>query len=307
MQRPARAWRAVATLIFVATIACGLPRRTDGIPTLVPAPSNAQLFAVGIVSKGDASCPSFTPDGRTLYFMREAVTGLQFTVMRSSYANGQWSTPVVAPFSGTYLDIDPFVTADGRRVVFGSRRPLRAEDTSRTGYQLWSVERRADGVGAPAPFGPPIVDGISRFFGTVASNGTLYFTQRGEREPADNNIYRSRLIGGRYQTPEPIDAVNTEQSDSNPFISPDEQMLIFFSARPGGLGGADLYVSLRAGDGWSAPRNLGPEVNTDSAENCPTLSPDGRYLFFARRHRGPSGQVDQRDIYYISSDILKRR
>src|SRR6185295_7118613 len=43
---------------------------------------------------------------------------------------------------------------------------------------------------------------------------------------------------------------------------------------------ADLYVSFAAGAGWSAPRNLGPAVNTPASESYPSLSPDGRWLTF---------------------------
>ena len=72
-----------------------------------------QLFAEGVVSAGNASCPAFMPDGRTVYFMRESTTARQhplgYTIMRSTYADGRWSPPVVAPFSGRHLDIDPFV------------------------------------------------------------------------------------------------------------------------------------------------------------------------------------------------------
>jgi len=69
----------------------------------------------------------------------------------------------------------------------------------------------------------------------------------------------------------------------NPAISPDEDFLVFSARRSEGYGGDDLYVVFRQPDGtWGDPRNLGPAVNTEHVEGSPTLSSDGRVLFFSR-------------------------
>jgi len=64
---------------------------------------------------------------------------------------------------------------------------------------------------------------------------------------------------------------NTAAAEAAPSVSEDGQLLFFFSARPGGFGGADIYVSHRVstsadGDVWGEPVNLGPDVNTAAAE-----------------------------------------
>lgn len=80
-----------------------------------------EIFAPGVISDQRWQWRiTFTPGGRTAYFAvsdgffpfeREA------TIMVSHrQAHGTWSTPEVAPFSGTYSDIDPFITPDGRRL-----------------------------------------------------------------------------------------------------------------------------------------------------------------------------------------------
>jgi hypothetical protein len=139
----------VAAVLALASCA-GLPKAEQS--TLVPGTvetGTPRLFADGTISAGDASCPAFMPDGRTVYFMRESTAArrhlVDFTIMQSTYADGRWSTPAVAPFSGTHLDIDPYVSQDGRRLLFASRRPLRQGDSATTGYQMWAVTRRPDG------------------------------------------------------------------------------------------------------------------------------------------------------------------
>jgi hypothetical protein len=116
----------------------------------------------------------------------------------------------------------------------------------------------------------------------VAANGNLYFN--GGRNASNSDIYVSRLVDGRYTTPENLGpGVNSDAGDFHPFIAPDETFLLFDSQREqGSFGGNDLYISRRAEDGsWSDAENLGPAVNTASGDLRPFVTGDGKYLFFA--------------------------
>lgn len=73
-----------------------------------------------------------------------------------------------------------------------------------------------------------------------------------------------------------------------PNFSPDGNALYFASNRPDGFGGFDLYVSFRMGNTWSAPENLGPNVNTPGDEISPFF--DGNFLYFSSDwHQGLGG------------------
>jgi hypothetical protein len=76
--------------------------------------------------------------------------------------------------------------------------------------------------------------------------------------------------------------VNTSSNDGCPIISPDGKYLYMASNRPGGQGGLDIWRAPRSGDGWGAPENLGPPVNTQADEFCPSPA-RGNRLFFVRR------------------------
>jgi Tol biopolymer transport system component len=67
--------------------------------------------------------------------------------------------------------------------------------------------------------------------------------------------------------------------------------LYFGSPRPGGFGNVDIYVSRRerTGDPWGEPQNLGPNINTASIDNCPLVTPDGRFLIFLSNRPGSAG------------------
>jgi Tol biopolymer transport system component len=66
------------------------------------------------------------------------------------------------------------------------------------------------------------------------------------------------------------------------------------SIKPGGYGSGDLYVRRRASvnDDWGAPENLGPQVNTSSAESMPSISADGLTLYFNSNRPGGHGSWD---------------
>ncbi len=73
-------------------------------------------------------------------------------------------------------------------------------------------------------------------------------------------------------------------------FSEDGRMLYFASDRPGGFGGFDLYVSVRQGNSWSAPENLGPVVNSPGNEITPFVS--GNTLYFASDWHAGFGGFD---------------
>ena len=79
-----------------------------------------------------------------------------------------------------------------------------------------------------------------------------------------------------------------------PSTSPDGKSLFFFSDRPDGQGGNDLWVSHRKSrkDQWGEPRNLGPGVNTPYDDSAAWLSPDGYELFFTSDRPGGAGSLD---------------
>ena len=65
------------------------------------------------------------------------------------------------------------------------------------------------------------------------------------------------------------------------------------SDRPGGSGGLDLYVARRTGEGYRAPENLGPAINSAADEVEPWIAPDGSYLVFSAKARPDStGRYD---------------
>src|SRR6187549_2468702 len=76
--------------------------------------STPKIFAEGLISTGDYdSHPEFSITGDTLYFVKSGPDVSKWTICVSYYKNKKWTAPEVAPFSGQYMDADPFFTKDG--------------------------------------------------------------------------------------------------------------------------------------------------------------------------------------------------
>ena len=88
--------------------------------------------------------------------------------------------------------------------------------------------------------------------------------------------------------------VNSSAAEASAALSPDEHTLYFISNRPGGLGGNDVWASHRRCKTceWETPYNLGAPINSAAAEGAPTLSGDGRMLFFFTTRADGFGNAD---------------
>src|SRR5262245_54631991 len=288
------------------------------------------IFAPGLISTGDYEvCPHLSPDGKTFYFVKSTPDANFWTIVFSRFEHGKWSEPRVAPFSGQYSDADEFITADGKRMFFISRRPV-SPDTSPNApgkLDIWVMDKSAAGDwGAPKNLGVPVNSEESEFFPTLTKDGTLYFGSGRKGGKGGIDLYRSRFENGQYQPPENLgDAINTTFDEFEPFIAPDESFLIFMASggRPDSLGGYDLYVSYNRDGKWTKAQNLGAPFNSTADEFSPKFSPDGKYFFWSsarsvidkpsakkltyaeilKRFHSPQNGLG--DIYFIETPALK--
>lgn len=262
-----------------------------------------RLFAEGSISTGDyESHPAFSPDGFTLYFLKNTPDFRFWTIVLSRWERGGWSAPEVAPFSGRYSDADPFITADGSRMFFISTRAPTGG--VKDDLDIWMMERTATGWSAPVNPGPPVNSEGNEWYPTLSSDGTIYFGSDRPGGAGATDLYRCRFENGRWLAAENLgDAINTDADEYEPFIAPDQSYLIFMASRPGGLGKSDLWMSRNVEGQWSAAVNPGEPINSPASELSPKISPDGRSFFFTSTRGFGGGPLPKRAAY----DELTRR
>lgn len=249
----------------------------------------ASIFAPGIIS-GPAhdSAPAFTPDGKTLYFCRSNQSGS--TILVSHLAQGRWSEPQVAPFSGQWSDMEPAMSPDGKYLIFVSSRPADSSGKpidgvfsgklqEGAGGNLWRVERQGEGWSKPVRL-PEIINRSNTIFApSIAADGSLYFMDAvGER--GRFRLYRAQFAGGGYQMPQALPFSEGNHTDVDPAVAPDESFLVFGSSRAPARG-IDLFIVFRRGGRWDTPLHMGDEVNSEGSDAEPRLSPDGKTLYFS--------------------------
>ncbi len=250
---------------------------------LVDSLSQPALFAPGIINTTDDEFGgTFTPDGQTCYFSKSVLRFYLDVICVSHFKDGKWQTPEVAPFSGIYRDFDPVLSPDGNKMLFTSSRPVTGSDE--TDYNIWMVEKKGDGWGEPIPLDSVINSRYDEHFASMAANGNIYFSSNRPGAlggPGDGDIYRSRLVNGKYMPAEHLDSVSSTAYELDCIIAPDESFILTGCyGRRGGYGNYDIYYSKNINGVWSVSKNLGPKVNSRFRDYSPRLSPDGKYLFF---------------------------
>ncbi len=155
-----------------------------------------------------------------------------------------------------------------------------------------------DAMKHPVPFKPinmgPAINTPDDEYLPVATadESELIFT----RKIANNeDFYKSIKVNGQWQTATYLsNNINTpEYNEGAQSITQDGKYLFFTGCnRPDGLGRCDIYVAAKKGDDWAKPFDLAPPVNTPGWESQPSISSDGRTLYFTSNRKGGYGGYD---------------
>ncbi len=161
---------------------------------------------------------------------------------------------------------------------------------------LANVKFAAEATKNPVPYepknlGPNINTPESEYLPSLTADGEVLIYTAVRRGQED--FYKSEKVNGEWQPGRPIEAVNTPNNEGAQSISGDGKFLIFTACnRQDGLGGCDLYFSELKNGKWTPVRNLGAPVNSPGWESQPSLSGDGRTLFFTSERKGGQGGKD---------------
>jgi Tol biopolymer transport system component len=260
--------------------------------------SVAMPFLPGMVSTDSVDFGSaFSPDGKSFYFSRSI--NKQSDIYVTRYNGTVWLTPELTNFSDAkYAEADPAFDRQGK-LYFISTRPKNGADTL-LDYDIWYVTPTPDGNWSAPQNLADINSDSNEYYVSFANDKDLYFSSSRAGGFGEEDVYVSRWKENRYSTAENIGpGINSARSEYDPFISPDEDFLIFTASnRNDTFGGGDLYCSSADGyNTWSTAKNLGRSFNTSSREYCAYLSPDSKFFFFTR----------EKDVKWINADVLRKQ
>jgi Tol biopolymer transport system component len=264
------------------------------IPLIPSSGLGPQVFAPGVISSpAHDSAPAFAPDNRNVVFGRSSPAA-SFILMAHRAPVG-WSEPVIAPFSGQWLDMEPAMSPDGTYLIFASNRPAipggapvdgeKGESERGKGSNLWRVDRTPSGWGQPVRLPDSINVSGSTYAPSVAGDGTLYF-MRPNPTTHRFQLYEAPRSTEGYGPATPLSFSDGSDTDVDPAIARDKSFLVFGSGRHQKKD-IDLFIAFRTESGWSQPLYLGDQINGPSSDAEPRLSPDNHTLYFSSDRLAP--------------------
>ncbi len=174
-------------------------------------------------------------------------------------------------------------------------------------HGLQCAEFRLQALAHPVPFNPQNLGAAvntpnDEYLPALTADGeTLIFTRRFPRKATttantkeEEDFYQSRHGDQGWQRATRMsEPVNSNDNEGAQCISRDGRIMIFTACgRNDGLGRCDLYICQRHGDRWTKPRNMGPAINSGAWESQPSLSMDGKTLYFVSDRKGGYGGTD---------------
>lgn len=173
--------------------------------------------------------------------------------------------------------------------------------------QLKVCEYAVEGIKNPIDFNPRLMEKSVNMYASqaypmvTADREQLFFTQKkGAGNQFDENIVVSYFRDGHWSRPESVsNNINTPLNEGACTISADGKTLVFVSCnRKDSQGSCDMYISKKKGGEWSIPVNMGDTVNSAAWDSEPSLTADGRGLYFTSTRPG----LGNDDIWYTELD-----
>jgi len=147
----------------------------------------------------------------------------------------------------------------------------------------------------PAPINTPNSEYLPQF---TIDESKMIFTRRIHGQ---EDLVEGVWDGDKYVTTA-ISELNGPLNEGAHTISSDGNYMVYTFCDPkAGYGSCDLFRTRRMDDGtWSKPANLGAKINSQSWDSQPSLSADGKFLFFVSRRKGGSMQMER---HYTSNPM----
>lgn len=278
----------------------------------VPGIALAQMESMGPMANSEYGeiSPYVTPDGSKLFFIRDShPQNTQFgetqDIWWCSLSNDMITTEAKHlgfPFNTLQKNDLAYQSPDGQtRVLKGvvdkfGKFKKSGYSISRLTEKGWSDLSELNIKGYDNMVKGKYVDMC------MAPGGNVMIMSFSEvKNSPDSELYMSRFISGNDWTkPEKLNI--TIPGDFGAFVAADGSTMYFSGVRDNGFGSADIYVTHRSDDSWlnwSAPENLGSEINSASWDAYFIVSPTGKHAFMTSSRNGSS------DLYRFSLEKVK--
>jgi OmpA-OmpF porin, OOP family len=215
----------------------------------------------------------------------------------TSSQEAEWDSPVRLLIS-PYDEQNPMIAPDGNTLYFTISNHPQNTGGVRDPGDIWFSTWTGSQWSAPVHGGPLLNDrGYNGVAGFAGDGQRIYLLGHYDASGVaqTQGISRSIKTTEGWARPENISIPYFQNKSSfhSGYVTPDGKIFIYSAETYGSYGVDDLYVTLRDDKGkWSEPKNLGPVINTQFQELAPSLSADGKTLYFSSNGRKGYGSFD---------------
>ena len=239
---------------------------------------------------------SFTPDGSVLFCTlpfreRGEAKGIgmashmpRLAIYRSTLENGSWGEPKLLEFSGQYEDYEPTLSPNGELLFFNSDRPLK-DDQKVQKNSIWFSELEQGIWKEPQSLMIINRADTEQSYPTISRKGKLIYCKEVVMDGKSGFfLFETHFTGSYTEVGRKISFSNFDGNTSDPWLSPNEDYLIFTGFNVDDWPGTcDLYISFFWKDQWNEPIGL-KELNSEGPDFSPTISPDGKWIYYRKNY-----------------------
>lgn len=189
----------------------------------------------------------------------------------------------------------PIISPDGNTLYFARKdHPRNIGDANND--DIWVAFQQADGSWTKAVnVGAPLNNSLHNFVVAVAPTNDRLYLANEYNSKAQDGISLTELNGRSWSNPKALKI--EDHYNYSPFVSYhinlDENILMMAVDRKDSRGDMDIYVSFKESNGqWTAPKNLGPDINTGDVESSVFLAADNKTIYFSTNGRDGLGGLD---------------
>lgn len=241
-------------------------------------------FSMGSVN----DLPVISYDGNTIAYTERR--GLSNAIFYSKRERGKWQPPVEITF-----EINAGEDCSTSSLNYDGTELFLYKDDMKDGNIYSSVYK--DGKWSPIKkLGRNINTKFFESHACISPDGRkLYFTSNRE-DGNDLDIYVSEKEGSDWGVPKMLPKeINTPFNEDTPFITISDTILFFASEGHNSMGGYDIFRSIKRGDSWSKPENMGYPINSPGDDRFYSPFNNGENAYYSI-----STDYKKKEIFYLA-------
>lgn len=243
----------------------------------------------------------YNPQLDEFYYILSDKKYQQFDIYMIKKDKNGWSKPSKAPFNSDFSDHGMSFSPNEKSIYFSSTRPTGVESVSQT-WHIWKTTKIKDNWTDPQYIDIPNLKDKLVSHPIMTNKGNLFF-HSSNLDYSQMDIYQSKEVDGIFQpaVKTPIKVNNPNLSKTTPYVSPDEEFILFASVED------QLVLTIAYNDGngnWVNTKKLNGHINSKGQGN-PWVTLDNKTLLYTTGN--PDGTNWKINTANIENEILQKK